>query len=363
MVGGNPQHDAYGFRHWKNPGPFAEWRTTGSLGKFEGFLAAMWFSPLLIVGPEYVSMIAAEAIYPRYTIKNAFKTIYWRFGFFFIGSALCVGLIVPYNDPVLANLVVGDGTGSGTAAASPYVVAMNNLGIGVLPHVVNALLFTSIYSAGNTYVFCATRNLYSLALEGQAPRILARCTRQGVPIYSLIVTMVFPCLAFLQVSNSSAVVLDWLINLLTSGGLVNYIIMCITYLRFYKACKAQNVDRKTLPYCGWFQPYGTWIALCFLVMIALCNGYTLFVNADESFTAAGFFTKYTMIIISPVAFLGWKLIARSKVVPSAEVDLVWERPLVDAYEDSLEYKPRKFMVEVKKLVLRRPWGEKQETEA
>ena len=25
MVGGNPQHDAYGFRYWNNPGAFAEY--------------------------------------------------------------------------------------------------------------------------------------------------------------------------------------------------------------------------------------------------------------------------------------------------------------------------------------------------
>jgi amino acid transporter len=40
MVGGNPKHDAYGFRYWKTPGAFAEYRTTGSLGRFEGFTKA-----------------------------------------------------------------------------------------------------------------------------------------------------------------------------------------------------------------------------------------------------------------------------------------------------------------------------------
>lgn len=38
MVGGNPKHDAYGFRYWNNPGAFAEHITTGALGRFEGFL-------------------------------------------------------------------------------------------------------------------------------------------------------------------------------------------------------------------------------------------------------------------------------------------------------------------------------------
>ncbi|PQE03366.1 general amino acid permease agp2 protein [Rutstroemia sp. NJR-2017a BBW] len=51
MVGGNPKHDAYGFRYWREPGAFAEYVTTGSLGRFEGFLAALWKAAFTIVGP------------------------------------------------------------------------------------------------------------------------------------------------------------------------------------------------------------------------------------------------------------------------------------------------------------------------
>lgn len=144
MVGGNPQHDAYGFRYWKNPGAFAAYDpsggvASGSLDKFQGFLAALWSAMFCVVGPEYISMVAAEAKRPRIYIKNAFKTVYWRFGIFFIGGALAAGIVVAYNDPTLTDILSGHKSGSGTAAASPYVIAMTNLGIGVLPHIVNAL--------------------------------------------------------------------------------------------------------------------------------------------------------------------------------------------------------------------------------
>ena len=46
---------------------------------------------------------------PRKYIKTAFKTVYWRFGIFFIGGALAVGIILPWNDPTLDN-VVSQGT-------------------------------------------------------------------------------------------------------------------------------------------------------------------------------------------------------------------------------------------------------------
>jgi len=82
MVGGNPQRDAYGFRYWNNPGAFAEYRSTGSKGQFEGFLSALWAASFAVVGPEYISMVAGEAQHPRYVLKKAFKTLYWRFGVF-----------------------------------------------------------------------------------------------------------------------------------------------------------------------------------------------------------------------------------------------------------------------------------------
>lgn len=163
-------------------------------------------------------MVAAEAKRPRIFIKNAFKTVYWRFGIFFIGGALCVGIVIPYNDPTLVSILSGKSGGGGTASASPYVIAMKNLGIDGLPHLVNALLCTSIFSAGNTYTYCATRTLYGLALEGRAPKILRKCTKNGVPIFAFCVVMIFPCLAFLQLGSGSAVVLTWLIDLITAGG-------------------------------------------------------------------------------------------------------------------------------------------------
>lgn len=119
MCGANPAHDAYGFRYWSDPGAFATYLTTGNLGRFEGFLAALWSASFTVVGPEYIAMVAAEAKRPSIYIKTAFKTVYWRFGLFFILGALCVGIVIPYNDPTLVGIYEGDQGGSGTAAASP----------------------------------------------------------------------------------------------------------------------------------------------------------------------------------------------------------------------------------------------------
>ncbi|CAG9955800.1 unnamed protein product [Clonostachys rosea f. rosea IK726] len=327
MVGGNPQRDAYGFRYWANPGAFATFIHEGGLGRFEGFLAAMWSASFTVVGPEYISMVAAEAKRPSIYIRNAFKTVYFRFGLFFIVGALAVSVVIPYNDPALYEIYFGKG-GTGSAAASPYVIAMANMGIGVLPHIVNFLIFTSIFSAGNTFVYCSTRALYGLALEGRAPRFLRYVNKSGTPIYCFCIVMLFPFLSFLQLSAGSSEVLNWLVSIVTGAGLITFMIMSITFINYYYACQAQGVDRRTRPYYGWFQPYGAYIALVFQFLIAIFYGYSAFMP----FTVAGLFQNYTMQLLAPILFIGWKVIKRTKYIRPKDVDLVWERPAIDAYE-------------------------------
>lgn len=56
--------------------------------------------------------------------------------------------------------------------------------------------------------------------------------------------------------------------------------MCVTYICFYQALKAQGVDRSSLPYTGWFQPYSAWIGLVFMTLIVFCYGYATFLPGE-----------------------------------------------------------------------------------
>lgn len=334
MVGGNPKHDAYGFRYWKNPGSFAEYITTGTLGQFEGFLAALWSASFTIVGPEYVAMVAGEAQLPRRYMKDAFKATYARLFLIFAVTALAVGIVCPYDNETLVGILTGTKSGGGSAAASPYVIAMNLLGINVLPHVVNALLVTSIFSAGNAYTYYGSRSLYGLALEGHAPKFLRKCSKSGVPYMSLAVTCIFPCLAFLNASTSTSKVLTWFTNIITAAGVINFVVICITYIFFYRACQAQGLDRKTLPYCGYFQPYSAYIGCGFMVFVLFVYGYSVFIPGHWS--VSDFFTYYTMTLVCPVLFVGWKYIKGTSFVKPGEADLVWDAPAIDDYEANFE---------------------------
>lgn len=345
MCGGNPAHDAYGFRHFSS-GTFLTYLGSGSKGHFEGFLAALYVAAFAIVGPEYISMVSAEAQRPSIYIKSAFITVYYRFCIFFIFGALTVGIVCAHDDPKLTEIYF-EGGGTGNAASSPYVIAMENLGVDVLPHIVNFLIFTSIFSAGNTYTYAATRALYALALEGRAPRFLRYCNAQGIPIWCFCVTMLFPFLSFLQCANGSAKVLNWLVSIVTGGAIINFLVMSITFINYYKACEAQGVDRRTRPYYGRFQPYSAYIALFVQTIIVLTYGYYAF---RPEWSTEVFFQNYTMQIIAVITFFGWKIFKKTRYIRPAEVDLVWERPQVEAYENSIKEPAVSFWTEMARLI-------------
>lgn len=213
MLGGNPRGDRFGFRFWRDPGAFAE-LYYDALGRWLGFLQCLIQAAFTIAGPDYVSMAAGEAENPRSVMPRAYNAVFYRLTAFFVLGSLCVGILVPYNDPELT-AAFRDATPG--AAASPYVVAMNRLGIRVLPHIINAMVLMSDFSAGNSYVYCASRSLYGLALEGKAPKVLTTSTKTGVPVYCVAFVLLFALLAFLQLESNVAVVLDWFVSLVTAS--------------------------------------------------------------------------------------------------------------------------------------------------
>jgi amino acid transporter len=53
-----------------------------------------------------------------------------------------------------------------------------------------------------------------------------------------------------------------------------------------------------------------------------------------------------MVGIAPILFVFWKLVKRTKFVKSSKADLVWEAPLIDAYEASFTSPPLGFWKEI-----------------
>ncbi|KAJ5501617.1 Amino acid/polyamine transporter I [Penicillium expansum] len=339
MLGGNPLGDRFGFRYWNEPGAFNEYYKTGDTGKFLGVLAAVITASFTIAGPDYVSMAAGETVNPRKVLPKAFNGVFYRLTAFFVLGVLCVGILVPYNDKTMADAF---DNGKPGAAASPYVISMDRLKIPILPDIVNAVILTASFSAGNSYMYCASRSLYGLALEGKAPKFFTKCTNNGVPIYCVGVVLIIGLLSFLQVSNGASVVLNWFVNLVTASQLINFSVVTFTFIRFKKALAAQGIARETLPYRSWFQPYIAYFACVCTTVMAFVGGYTVFLPGNWSIPT--FLFSYTMIGVFPVIYFGWKFFHGTKFLKPEDVDLVTGVPEIEEYTRDFVVIPPKTVV-------------------
>ena len=83
-----------------------------------------------------------------------------------------------------------------------------------------------------------------------------------------------------------------------------------------------------------------------MCLVVFFFGYTSFAppGVDK------FFSNYTMLVVAPILYLFWKILKRTPFVKSHEADLIWERPIVDAYEASFVSPPIGFWLEMLQMV-------------
>ncbi|KAG5795449.1 hypothetical protein H9Q69_005498 [Fusarium xylarioides] len=311
MLGGNPLHDRFGFRYWKNPGP---WVGNTAPTRLQSFVNGVNVAGYCIGGPEYLSMVAGESKDPRRVIPRAFRTIIYRLIIFCIGGCICVGILVPSNDPKLTA-----GTG-GFAGGSPYVISMQRLNIPIMPSIVTCCLLTFVVSGGINFTFNASRALHTLALDGQAPKFLRRLNRHGVPDMAVTVVILLSCLAYLSLGSGSAKVLNWLLNFSTASAMFYWTIMSMTWIRFNSAMKAQGIDRKTfLPTVSRWQPFAGYWAFGWSFLFLWVQGYAVFLHGN--WQVSTFIFNYGIIAFATVIGIIWKLIKRTRFHRSKEIDL------------------------------------------
>lgn len=202
FFGGGPTHDRLGFRYWITPGPANEYLAGGSLGHFYAFIGVLCFSVYAFAfASELLIVTGGEMEPPRRNLPTAGKRYFYRLVIFYCLGALAIGLIVPSNAPGLF------GGGSG-AASSPWAVAAKLAGIKVLDSIINVVILLSAWSAGNSYLYLASRMLYSMAIAGDAPKAFAKCTKSGIPYNALAASASISLLSYMNLSSQGQVVFN-----------------------------------------------------------------------------------------------------------------------------------------------------------
>jgi yeast amino acid transporter len=279
------------------------------------------------LGTELVGVTVGEAQNPRKTIPRAIKLTFYRILFFYVLSVFLLGMIVPYDSDRLAFAIKKGGT---TAAASPFVVAVQIAGIPHLPGILNACICLFVFSAANSDLYIASRTLYGLASEGYAPRIFKRTDRRGVPIYALGLSAIIAGIAFLNVADDSRKVFIYFVNLVTIFGLLTWISILVAHIWFVRARKAQGIPESALAFVAPLGIWGSYVALGFCILIALTKNFSAFVRP---FNTADFITGYLGIPLYLSFLFGYKFWFKTKQIRPERADFYTGKDIIDREEE------------------------------
>ncbi|KAJ6779548.1 hypothetical protein PWT90_05172 [Aphanocladium album] len=237
--GSEPTTDRVGFRYWHNPGPANAWILEGGKGKFVSFIGVLFTVILpLSLAVEMVAICGSKTKDPRKTIPRASKAFVIRLICFYVLPISGVMLICPSDAPEPTS-------GGAGAGSSPFVIQFKTAGIQVLGHIVNAIILCSAWSAGNLHMYLTSRSIYSLAVAGNSPKMVAKRNRWCVPYWAVPYCTALTLLAYLNVSSSSGQIFNWFVNMINMAAFFSWILTSCAYLRFRSAMNAQNIDRST----------------------------------------------------------------------------------------------------------------------
>lgn len=169
-------------------------------------------------------------------------------------------------------------------------------------------------------LFTSVRTLHSMAGNGTAPKIFQKTTTWGSPWVAVLATWCLSLLAFLAAGSSSANIFSFLVQLTALSGIITWLCIAVTYLRFRAGMKTQGIPRASLPWKSRFSHIGAYWIIIVVSSVLLFSGWPVFKKGN--WDTATFFGNYLPIGLFTVIFTGFKICTKSKFVRALEMDLI-----------------------------------------
>ncbi|SDD85127.1 amino acid permease [Rhodococcus tukisamuensis] len=228
---------------WTDGGFFA----TG----FGGFVASFAIVMFAFGGTEIIGITAGEAEDPAHTIPRAVNTVPVRIVLFYVLTLAVIMALNPWQE-------IG-------SEGSPFVEIFSGLGIGPAATVLNIVVITAALSAINSDVFGAGRMMYGMAQRGQAPAVMKRVSRSGVPWMTVVVMTGALLLAVLLNYLIPDRVFLVIASIATFATIFVWLMILLSQYASRKQMSEDEVAALRFPVLFW--PYGQWAAFGFLLVV------------------------------------------------------------------------------------------------
>lgn len=225
-----------------------------------GFVAVLSIIPTILftmMGSEIATVAAAESPEPGKNVARVTRSIGTRVTLFYLASVAMILLVVSWT-----TIVPGK---------SPFVTAMDTMGIPGAGLLMRIVVLSAILSCLNSSMYITSRILTELAGQGDAPAKLARSAATEVPRLAIVVSSIAGTL----VAFSSILAPDTIFAFLLScsGGviLVVYSMIVGSYLKVRTKAQAKgDADGFSLPLFP-FCNYATLLAVVFVFVAMMFN--------------------------------------------------------------------------------------------
>ncbi|HAA8071614.1 TPA: amino acid permease [Listeria monocytogenes] len=281
-------------------------------GGFFAILGTFLIAGFSFQGTEMVGIAAGESATPETSVPKAIKQVFWRILLFYIFAIFIIGMIIPYTNP---NLLSAEAT---DVAISPFTLVFEKAGLAFAASVMNAVILTSVLSAGNSGLYASTRMLWAMARDKKAPKFLGKVNRRGIPMAALIVTTIVGAMTFITtLTENGTVIYTWLLSASGLTGFIAWVGIAISHYRFRKAFIKQGHDLSELKYKAKFFPFGPILALILCILVIVGQDYAAFLKPE--FTNPAWWQKigisYIGLPIFLVFWLSFKFTNKTKVIP------------------------------------------------
>ncbi len=293
--------------------PLGNWRDAKDVfhGGWLSIISVFMIAGFSFQGTELVGVAAGEAKNPRREVPKAIRKVFWRIMIFYIGAIFVIGCLVPLTDPSLLS------SGETDVASSPFTLVFENAGIAFAAALMNAVILTAILSAGNSGLYASTRMLYSMALDGKAPKAFGRLNRRGVPMTALMATAAVGLFGFLTALVGQGAAYAWLLNVSGLCGFIVWVGIAISHYRFRRGYIAQGGDVRDLPYKASFFPLGPLVAFAMLLIVIAGQNY----EAVLAGRGLEVLSAYIGLPVFLALWIGHRLVTKSKMVTLSAMDL------------------------------------------
>ena len=280
------------------------------VGGFAAILNVFLIAGFSFQGTELIGVTAGESENPGKAIPKAINDVFWRILLFYVLSIFVIAALIPYTSP---NLL---GASDGNIAMSPFTLVFQRAGLASAASVMNTIILTSVLSSANSGVYASTRMLYALAKDHYAPAFFGHTTRHGIPMASLVATLVVSLATFASSIFGQRIYM-WLVAASGLTGFIVWIGIALSHYRFRRAWVAQGHRVEELRYHAKLFPLGPILALILCVIVIGGQNIEAFVNWNWQEIGI----TYISVPLVLALYLGYKIRYHTRIVPLKEMDL------------------------------------------